>query len=159
MSSSIPAAVANLITILTAALPASTQVVYGPPPSSGTHETYLAPNALWVSEVIGNQDPAELGVNYRREENYSIICELTAFEGDQDFLATMQSCFTLFKTVEVTIANNPWLSTSGLNDSTAAVRFAEVGDINFTPQLTPKGQSNGSLQFHVRCSQRIDSLD
>jgi hypothetical protein len=158
MSSSIPAAVTNLMALLKSVLPASTQISYGPVPGSNTNEIYLAPNTCFIYDVVGDQQPAEMGPNYRREETYSIYCEITAFEGDQDFLRTQQSCFSMFSQVEIAIANNPWLSTSGQNDDTAAVRYAEVGNIHFSPQLTPKGQSNGSLQFHVRCSQRINSL-
>lgn len=158
MASSIPVAVENLVTLIKSVVPAGTQVEFGPPPGTGTNETYLAPNAVWISDVIGDQEPAEMGPNYRREETYSIVVELTAFEGDQNFLRTMQQCFSLFGLIEVAVANNPWLSTSGVHDATSAVRFAEVGNMNFQPQLTPRGQSNGSLQFHVRCSARVDSL-
>jgi hypothetical protein len=160
MPSSVPAAVDNLVTILKSVLPAGYSVEYAPTPVDGQSASfYLPPKSCWVNTVSGDQEPAELGINYRREEIYYIQCELTSFQGDQIFTDTMRECFDAFACVEHAITVNPWLSTTGLNDNTAAVRYAEVGNIRFDPQLTARGQCNGSLQFHVRCSQRIDSMN
>lgn len=159
MASSIGPAVNNLVTIITGAVPATltgegaTQVVFG------DLSQYVAPVTLQVVEVTGNADVAELGPNFRREETYSIVCEIVTFAGDQDYLTRFNDAMTVYNAICVAVGNNPWLSTSGLNDSTAAVRFAEVGDFSITPHATPIGQSVCSLQFHVRCSQRVDSLD
>lgn len=159
MSSSVGPAVTNLITIVTAAIPASlagegaTQVVFGELPK------YEAPVTLQIMEVTGDADVAELGLTFRREETYSIICEIVTWSGDQDYVTRFNDAMTVYNAVVIAVANNPWLSVSGLNDSSAAVRFAEVGDFSITPHATPIGQSVCSLQFHVRCSQRVDSLD
>lgn len=159
MSSSIGPAVNNLIKIVTNAVPATltgegeTQVVFG------DLSQYVAPVTLQIMEVVGNADPAELGPNFRREETYSIVCEIVTFAGDQDYLTRFNDAMTVYNAICVAVGNNPWLSTSGLNDATAAVRFAEVGDFSIAPHATPIGQSVCSLQFHVRCSQRVDSLD
>ena len=158
MSSSIGPAVNNFISIATAAIPASisggdTQVWFG------DLSKYIAPVTLQIIEVTGNADVAELGRNYRREETYSIVCEIVTFAGDQDYVQRFTDAMTIYNTLVVAVANNPWLSTSGLNDSTAAVRFAEIGDFSIIPHAGSQGQSTCSLQFHVRCSQRVDSLD
>lgn len=158
MSSSVGPAVANFITIATAAIPATvasegaTQVVFG------DLSQYVAPVTLQIMEVTGNAQVAEIGVNFRREETYSIICEIVTFAGDQNYVQRFTDAMLIYNKVVVAVANNPWLSTSGLNDSTAAVRFAEIGDFSIVPHATPSGQSVCSLQFHVRCSQRVDSL-
>lgn len=159
MSSSVGPAVANLITIVTAAIPSSvtsegaTQVVFG------EVSKYVAPVTLQIIEVTGNAQVAEIGRNFRREETYSIICEITTFAGDQNYVQRFNDAMLIYNDVVIAVANNPWLSTSGSNDSTAAVRFAEVGDFSMVPHATRSGQSVCSLQFHVRCSQRVDSLD
>jgi hypothetical protein len=159
VSSSIGPAVKNFIAIATAAIPASvtgegaTQVVFG------DISRYVAPVTLQIIEVTGDADVAELGVNFRREETYSIVCEVVTYAGDQDYTQRFQDCMLIYNSVQVAVANNPWLSTSGLNDDTAAVRFSELGNYSIIPHATPKGQSVCSLQFHVRCSQRVDSLD
>jgi hypothetical protein len=159
MASSIGPAVANFITVATAAVPSSltdegaTQVVFG------EVTQYVAPVTLQIMEVTGNAEVAEMGSNFRREETYSIVCEITTFAGDQDYIQRFDDAMTILNAVTVAVANNPWLSTSGLNDHTAAVRFAEIGDFSIIPQPGPQGQSTCSLQFHVRCSQRVDSLD
>lgn len=131
----------------------ATQVVFG------ELSEYVAPVTIQIMEVTGNAEVAEIGVNFRREETYSIVCEIITFAGDQNYLQRFSDAMTIYNDVVIAVANNPWLSTSGLNDSTAAVRFAEVGDFSIVPHATPIGQSVCSLQFHVRCSARVDSLD
>ena len=159
MASSIGPAVTNFISLATAAVPSviagegATQVVFGEIPK------YLAPVTLQILEVTGNADVAELGQNFRREETYSIVCEIVTWAGDQDYITRFQDALTIYNLVTVAVANNPWLSATGLHDSTSAVRFAEVGDYSIIPHADIHGQSRCSLQFHVRCSQRVDSLD
>ena len=79
MASSVPGAVGALITILTAALPGDATVWFGK-----ALPVYTAPLTLQILKVSGDQEPAELGPSYRREETFSIHCELTSFAGDQD---------------------------------------------------------------------------
>jgi hypothetical protein len=158
MATSVDVAVENFIAVVTAAIPATvadegaTQVVFGDAPK------YVAPVTLQIMEVTGDAKTAEMGPNFRREEAYSIVCEIVTFAGDQNFTQRFIDCVAIFKAVIVAVGNNPWLSTSGLNDSTAAVRFAEIGDFSIVPHATARGQSVCSLQFHVRCSQRVNSL-
>ena len=158
MATSVRPAVTNFIAIAKAAIPATisggeTNVVFG------DLAQYVAPVTLQIIEVTGNAEVAELGVNYRREETYSIVCEIVTWSGDQDYKQRFDDAVTVYDQVTIAVAKNPWLSTSGLNDSTAAVRFAEIGDFSIIPHAGPTGESTCSLQFHVRCSQRVDSLD
>lgn len=156
MSSSIPGAVSNLITILTAALPSTTEVYF-----SADEGVFKAPQCLQIIGVVGDQQPAEMSPGYKREETYAIQCKLVSFAGDQssaDYVARMQEVMALFATVEITIGNNPWLSTTGAHDSTSAVRFAEVGTFDLVPKPNGTGGSTCELSFDVHCSARVTSL-
>lgn len=156
MSSAIPGAVANLITILTAALPSTVEVYF-----SADEGVFKAPQALCIVGVVGDQQPAEMSPGYRREETFAIQCKLVSFAGDQSsaaYLARMQEVMALFATVSVTIGNNPWLSTTGAHDGTSAVRFAEVGTFDLVPKPNGTGGSTCGLSFDVHCSQRVTSL-
>lgn len=155
-SSAIPGAVANFITIMTAALPAACQIWYG-------HElgSFVMPQTLQITGVTGDQQPAEMGPNYKREETFAIDCSLVSFAGDQTtaaYLARTTEVMGLFATICVTIGNNPWLSSSGLQDGTAAVRYAEVGTFVLIPKPSDNGGSTAELTFAVHCSQRVTSL-
>lgn len=110
----------------------------------------MAPITLQILSVEGDQVPAELGPTYKREETYSIMCDLVSFAGDQLYVNRLSEVMTSFALITVAIANNPTLN--------SAVRFAEVGDFVFTAHADNKGMSLGSLTFAIRCSQRISSL-
>jgi hypothetical protein len=121
---------------------------------------YSAPLTFQITEVTGDQAPAELGNNYRREETFNIVCSLIAYEGGAPNFGTMlQSLMSNFILLSQAIGNNPWLSTSGQNDDTGAVRFAEVGNFVITPETDGNGRSAVTLDFNVRCQQRVTSLN
>jgi hypothetical protein len=63
MGSSVPAAVANLLEIATSVLPSNSLVWMGE-----LVPKFTAPITLQITGVTGEQAPAELGPNYRREE-------------------------------------------------------------------------------------------
>ncbi len=145
MSSSIPGAVAYFLQLAGTALPASAYVYFGV-----ELPKYTAPVTLQVTGITGNQQPAELGPSYKREETYSILCELTSFAGDQDFPTRLSEVMDNWALITVAVAGDPTLGGN--------VRFAECGDMDFSPKSDIKGFSLGSLTFDVRCSQRITSL-
>jgi hypothetical protein len=144
MASSIPAALTSLIQILTAALPATTQVNVGP-----ELPRYVAPQTLEILGVTGDQEWAELGGNYKREETYAIHCKLTAWAGDADWESRFQEALVLFDTVSVAVGTNPTLNST--------VRLSEVGSLDLVPILTERGSAAG-FAFQVHASQRIQSL-
>lgn len=145
MSSSIPGTVAYFLQLAGNALPADAYVYFGV-----ELPRYSAPVTLQVTGITGNQAPAELGPAYKREETYSILCELTSFAGDQDFPSRLQEVMANWALITVAVGNDPTLGGN--------VRYAECGDMDFAPKSDPKGMSLGSLTFDVRCSQRITSL-
>ncbi len=158
MTSSIGPAVNNFISLATQTIPAvldgaETQVVFG------DLSKYIAPVTLQIMEVTGNAEVATIGQNFRREETYSIVCEVVTFAGDQDYVTRFNDAMAVYNALVIAVDRNPWLSSSGLHDATAAVRFAEIGDYSIIPHAVPSGKSVCSLQFHVRCSARVDSLD
>ena len=145
MSSSIPGAVLQFIDIATAAMPADTTIWFGKP-----LPMYSAPLMLQITGVEGNQEPAELGISYRREEVFSILCQLSSFQGDQLFQNRMTEVFSYWEMITVAVANNPTLNQT--------VRFAEPGNMVFDPIAANGGRSIGCLHFDIRCSARITSL-
>lgn len=154
MGSSIPLAVSHLKSLLTTAFAGqtTTQVWFGK-----TLSTFIAPLTIQMMGWSGDQQPAELGPNYRREETYAIEMQIVSFAGDQDYITRQSEVMAAFGIISVLIANNYTLpSTAGGNDG--AVRFAEVGTFNFTPEAGDSGQSLGMLDFAIHCSQRIASL-
>jgi len=115
---------------------------------------FQTPTTIEINGVTGDQQPAELGPNYRREETFSIHCKITVFAGEgstpTDFLNRMDDTWTVFNAIEVAVANNPTL--------TQVVRYAECGDMDYVPTTTQNGSAMGQLTFEVRCSQRVTSL-
>lgn len=157
MLSSIGAAVDNLTALIASAIPAElagapVSVVFGP------LAEYVAPVTLQVLEVTGDQQPAEIGRDYRREETYTIVCEIVTWSGDQDYGQRFRDALSCWNAVLGAVGDNPYLSASGVNDASAAVRYAEVGNMSIIPDTDTAGQSRCSLQFHVRCSARVNSL-
>jgi hypothetical protein len=158
VASSIPGAVSNFYNLLTAAFASNSavSVEYNP-----IHKYKFPPNTSRINILgwTGDQEPAELGPSYRREETFQIHVEIAAHTGEQSVDAQMSLQTTVmdnFETISTLVANNWTLpSTSGGNDGT--VRFAEVGTFTYNPLLQPRG-SLGVLTFAVHCSQRVTSL-
>lgn len=159
MTSAAPAAVTVFFNMMTSAFASDTtmQVYFGAELSP-----FVAPKILQILGVNhGDQQPAEMGPSYRREEQFHINCKLTSYAGDQGnaaFLTRMNECYAAFAIIEKAIGNNPWLSVSGNNDSTNTVRYAEIATYDFMPEITDKAGSVGEIDFSIFCSQRITSL-
>lgn len=145
MSSSIPSAVPYFLTLARTALGDQATVSFGKPLPQ-----FSTPITLQVLQIVGDQVPAELGPNFRREETYSLVCELTSYAGDQDFVARMTEAWAAFDLLEIAVANDADL---GKN-----VRFAQLGNIMFEAGADVQGQSIGTLDFNVRCQARVTSL-
>jgi hypothetical protein len=148
MASCIPAAVHALFDLYQATYPADT-VWFG-----AELGTFATPTTIEINNVSGDQQPAELGPNYRREEVFSVACRITVFSGEGsdpiDFLNRMDDTYAVFNALEIAVANNPTLS--------GTVRFAECGQMDYEPTTDAKGMAMGHLTFVVRCSQRVTSL-
>jgi hypothetical protein len=155
MSSSVPAAVDGLMKLMTAVLPETTTVAIG---KSGL-QVYQAPLTFLVINVLGDGTPGEMGPSYRIEERYSIMCELTSYAGDTNFLQRWTEVLDAWATVTVAIANDPHLTgTPNSPNVNGPVRYAKYTNYSLQADADPKGQSIGCLQFAVDCQQRVTSL-
>lgn len=115
---------------------------------------FQTPTTIEINGITGDQQPAELGPNYKREETFAIHCKITVFSGEgstsTDFLNRMSDTWAVFDAIEIAIANNYTL--------TNVVRYAEIGETDYMPTTTQNGSAMGQLTFEVRCSQRVTSL-
>lgn len=144
----IPLALTQAITIATAALPANTTCYFG-----AELPAYVSPLTFWISEITGDQKPAELGNQYRREEQFQLICSIVSYQGGvTDFPTLLSSLMTTgFIPLSQAIANNPTLN--------GTVRFAEVGNFHISPETDANGNAGVTLDFSIRCVQRVTSLN
>lgn len=146
VSSAIPGAITNLMAQAPAILPPDTYCWFG-----GELPAYTAPLTFLVTEAAGDQVPASLGTDYRREETFQLVCSLVAYAGGTpDHVAMTTSLMGAFSLLSMAIANNPQLW--------GAVRFAQVGNFHVVPQTDGNGQSIVQLDFSIRCEQRVKSL-
>jgi len=144
--SAIPSALIQTLAIATAALPADTTVYYGE-----NLPKYTAPLTFMITEITGDQKVAELGPAFRREESFAFVCTLVYYYGGvPDFGAQLTSLMTNFVAFSQAIANNPTLNST--------VRFAEVGNFHITSATDGTGQGGSTLDFSIRCQQRVTSL-
>ncbi len=117
---------------------------------------FSAPTTIEINCVDpADQEPAEMGPNYRREELFSLKCKITVYSGEgangaTDFLARMDDCFTVWKALAIAVANDPTLGDN--------VRYAEFGEMEYMPGTDASGRATGCLTWSVRCSQRVTSL-
>ncbi len=97
---------------------------------------------------------AELGPNYRIEEDYSIRCKITVFMGSgtavSDFLNSMSAVFAVWNALEMAVANDPTLSGS--------VRLSWFDEVNYEPTTDGSGRAMGTITWVVRCQARISTL-
>jgi hypothetical protein len=145
--SAIPGALAQFMIVASAALPAKTTVWFGE-----ELPTYTSPLTLQISEITGDQVPAEIGPNYRREETFTLVCSLSTYQGGPpDFPTILNNLMAQFIILSRAVANNPNLN--------QAVRFAQVGNFIITPASDMNGQSAVTLDFSVRCEARVTSIE
>jgi hypothetical protein len=133
-------------TAVAAVLPDDAYVWYGAKMS-----IFEAPITLEILGWHGQQVPAELSPQARREEEFELVCCITSFAGDQDFDARETEAVTQWNAVSVMIGND---YTLGGN-----VRWAQMATYNFEGIPNADGQSIGVMNFTIECQARIDSLD
>lgn len=153
--SAVPYAVNNFMVLMAAVLPQGSTVELAQPVPK-----YTSPLTLRITGVSGDQEWKELGPSFRREEQFNILCELSKWEGDQDFLARMNEVYAAFETVTVAIGNDPQLTGTpdAVFDQQGSVRLAEVRNLLYVPAADAPGMSLGKLTFDVYCQQRITTL-
>lgn len=161
MDSAIPAAIENLLADLTALFPTGGDVEV----VDGQLTDYVKGSRV---EVLGvhdwHQEPAGLG-NMRRDEEFTIRCVLTVFQGNQDRSAIRTAAFGYLFQIEDTITSDPnllgqtWFTGPGAGSpGTGAVRFAQFrrGEMRAGP--TTKGGWAVELDFEIACEATIERL-
>jgi hypothetical protein len=144
--SSIPGALAGALALAASTLPPDSTVYYG-----NELPAYSAPLTFQITEISGDQKVAELGPQYRREEVFALICTLVYYSGGApDFPTQLDTLMANFVLLSLAIGNNPTLG--------GAVRFAEVGNFHITSEIDRNGQGASTLDFSIRCQQRVTSL-
>ncbi|SRR5258708_17437251 len=142
----IPGALAATLAIATAALPVGSTIWFG-----AELPAYAAPLTFQITEISGDQQPAEMGPGYRREEQSVLVCSLTFYQGGSpDFSTLLASVMNAFVLLSQAIGNNPSLN--------GAVRVAQVGNFHISPATDVNGNSAVTLDFAIRCEQRVTSL-
>lgn len=155
MASAVPAAVNNFMTLATAVLPTTECTIV----LSSFWPKYTAPLTFRIIGVSDDQEWNELGPNYKREEAFNIMGELTTWAGDQDTVTRMNDVWTYWNLLEVAVGNDPQLTgVVGGTGHAGAVRVAEFKNINFTPEASANGGSIGKITFSLACKQRITTL-
>lgn len=154
VGSAIPGALAAFMALATATLPSGSTVWFGE-----ELPTYSAPVTLQITEIQGDQNPAEMGGRYRREETFSLICLLSMYQGGaQDFPTIFGNVMAQFNALALAVGNNPSLIAYTAEPGVQPVRYAQVGSFIVTPNSDQNGQSAVTLSFALRCAQRVESL-
>jgi hypothetical protein len=148
MPSAVPNTVEYLISLFETTLP-SVQVWFGK-----ALGVYKAPQTLQMTGVDGDSVWAELGQNFKRDETFAVMCQISSYAGDQSTQANinrMDEVYALLEPLQIAVAND---YTLGGN-----VRLSEIRNFEYVPDEDAKGQSIGHLTFEVYCQVRITTLN
>lgn len=152
VGSAIPGTLAAFMALATETLPDDSTVWFGQELPS-----FSAPVTLQITEITGDQAPAEIGGRYRREETFALVCLLTCYQGGPpDFVTILGNVTAQFVPLALAVASNPSLTAPGA--AVQVARFCEVGNFIITPAGDQNGQSAVTLAFSLRCAQRVESL-
>ena len=116
---------------------------------------WSAPTTIEINGVHpADQEPADVSQAFLREETFSIDCKITTFSGgattQADFFASMNATWNVWIALSIAVANNPMLN--------GVVRYAEFGEMDYSPTTDAKGMCMGTLTWATRCSARVTSL-
>lgn len=153
--SAIPGTLAAFMSLAETALPEGSTVYFG-----SELGAYSTPHTLQITEISGDQEPAEIGGRYRRDETFQLVCLLTYYNGGiANFPAALDTVMADFQSLAVAVSANPSL-TGALDPDGSTVqvaRYCEVGNFIITPQTDAKGLSAVTLSFALRCVQRVET--
>lgn len=142
-TTTVPGAIAQLVTLASAAVPKGTVVTYGTP------REYSAPNVIIFTGWQGVESPASLrdAPSFQLEEVYEIEGIVRAYEGDLNQLATMATALALKTVVQSAIRNDPTLA----GNVRAAWWSSEVARTG----QTDRGGVATEIEFAIHCEARI----
>jgi hypothetical protein len=160
-TSSIPAAWNYLVATAKTKFASSVLVCDGPMPVVDLEDFQDRVTIGWdgspesyTDAVDGEQDFNALNRAVSRDENYSIVCSVTHWDGNNDVSGARTAAFALLATFEQILRGVP---PNGTGDATlgGAVLFAGIGGgIQAWPALTDKGAAF-TIVFHVKCRARL----
>lgn len=152
VGSAIPGTLAAFMALAAETLPEGATVWFGEELG-----TYSAPVTLQITEITGDQQPAEIGARYRREETFNLVCLLTCYQGGpQVFPSVLGDVMAQFNALALAVGDNP--SLTGPDDTVQVARYCQVGNFIITPNSDQNGMSAVTLSFALRCAQRVESL-
>lgn len=160
VGSAIPGTVAAFMSLCQEVLPTNATVYFG-----SALPAYTNPYTLQIVEVNGDQQAAEIGQRYRREETFALTCQLVYYDGSPQsptagpqFLDLTNKVMDAFQAIALAIGNNPSLTDYSTPDVTQVARYTEVGNFIVTPETDSNGRCAVILSFSLRCQQRVESL-
>lgn len=155
VGSAIPGTLTAFMNLAAAILPAGSTVWFGEELG-----VYSAPVTLQITEIQGDQLPAEIGARFRREETFQLVCLLSIYQGGpQDiFAALLGEVMTQFNAIALAVGNDPTLSAYAPDPTVQTARFCQVGNFIVSPSTDDNGFSMVTLSFALRCAQRVESL-
>lgn len=126
-TSAAPAVKAALVAAITAAAPASTQVIYGRPRPTD----WLSPDVIAVLEVDATQDATVMGTR-AREEKFTVTVLCSSWVGGDDQQAATVAAYAALAVVEGALRTDPGLTalcrSAQVVGHLLAEDFTEAGD-------------------------------
>lgn len=160
VGSAIPGAIVAFMSLAQETLPANSTVYFG-----SELPAYTNPYTLQITEATGDQEYVEIGSRYRRDETFSLTCQLSYYDGSpaspvggDQFIDLLNNVMSQFQALSLAVGNNPSLTTYSSPSVTQAVRIAEVGNFIITPATDANGRCAVTLSFALRCVQRVESI-
>lgn len=141
-TSSIPAAIDGLLSILGAASGLRGVMILDGEPTTNTAKDFVAVGFSGDDggEAVGGQQaPATIG-NLRRSETYDIHCLISAWNGGSSMKTVRDRAFTLFAAIEDAVRTGGTLG--------GAVIFADITQTSFSQYQTEQG-AVADLAFDV----------
>jgi hypothetical protein len=149
MSSTIPAAISALVTVIDTALGPSVQVHDGKPVSAETPDwVAVAYDPTAETAVEFDREWAQIGAQ-RLEEHYSILCTLRSGSGDERLVDRRAAAFTLLDAVTAAIAADYSLG--------GVVRTAAVLGSGQLDQAENRSGAAAGIRFRVQVEARINN--
>lgn len=149
MSSTVPAAISALITILDNALGSDVQVHDGKPETAETPDwVAVAYDPTSETAVEFDREWASIGAQ-RLEEHYDVLCTLRSGSGDEEIIDRRARAFALLDAVTAAIAEDYSLG--------GVVRVAAVLGPGSLDQSENRSGAAAGIRFRVKVEARINN--
>lgn len=149
MATSIPGAIANLVTALKAAPTLAAVTIYdGPPVKATGRKDYICVGYTPDTDTIAFQRSwAAIGAR-RQEEDYEIPCSALVWSGGTNMTVRRNLAFDLLDAVAAVLAADPTLG--------GVLRLAAINGPGSLGQTQTSAGAAADLRFVVECQTRIN---